>query len=99
RAQLQRDPAVTDERGETSELHVRRARADVCDVVDDAHAVSQPLGPAELQRLPDAGQAERLAGVNGDVEVLAPDVVERVEVPRRWVAGLRARDVEPHDPA
>jgi hypothetical protein len=34
----------------------------------------------ELERLPDRRQPERLAGVDRDVEVLAPDVLERVEV-------------------
>ena len=39
------------------------------DVVDDADAVAEPLGAAQLQRLPDRRQAERLAGVDRDVAV------------------------------
>ena len=51
--------------------------------------------PAELERLPDRRQPERLAGVDRDVEVLAADVVEGVEIAGRAVALLRAGDVEP----
>ena len=68
------------------------------DVVDDADPVAEALGVAVLQRLPDRRQPERLAGVQGGVEVLALDELERVEVPSRRVAGLRAGDVEPAHP-
>ena len=64
------------------------------DVVDDAHAVAEPLCVAPLQRLPDGGEPERLPGVQRGVEVLALDELEGVEVPRRRVAGLRAGHVE-----
>ena len=67
------------------------------DVVDDPDAVAKALGPADLQRLPDGRQPERLAGVDRDVEVLAADVLERVEVPRGPVAGLGPGDVEADD--
>ena len=50
------------------------------DVVDDPDAVAEPLGAAPLKRLPDRGQSEALAGVDGDVEVLALDQLEGVEV-------------------
>ena len=59
------------------------------DVVDDAHTVTEPLGAAVLHRLPDRRQPERLAGVDGGVEVLAHHVLERVEVAGR--AGSRPR--------
>jgi len=59
------------------------------DVVHDPDAVTKPLGAAPLERLPDRGQAEALAGVDGDVEVLAPDGVEGVEVAGRRVALLK----------
>ena len=64
------------------------------DVVDDPHAVPEPVGPAPLDRLPDRGQAERLAGVDGEVEVLPVQVLERVQVPGGRVAGLGPGDVE-----
>ena len=67
------------------------------DVVHDAHAVAQALGAGELERLPDRGQAERLAGVDRDVEVLAADVLEGVEVARRRIALLGPGHVEPDD--
>ena len=65
------------------------------DVVDDSHAVPESLGAAPLERLPDRRKAERLAGVDREMEVLVGDEVEGVEVPRRRVAGLRPGDVEP----
>ena len=67
------------------------------DVVDDAHAVAQALGAAPLERLPDGRQAERLAGVDGDVEVGAMDELERVEVAARREARLGPGDVEADD--
>ena len=95
RAHLERHPAVADERRQPAERH-RPVVVDR-DVVDDPDAVAQALGAAELERLPDRRQPERLAGVDRDVEVLAPDEVEGVEVPRRPVARLGAGDVEPDD--
>ena len=64
------------------------------DVVDDPHAVAEPVGAAPLERLPDRRQPERLAGVDGEVEVLPLQVLERVQVPGGRVAGLGAGDVE-----
>ncbi len=64
------------------------------DVVDDAHPVAEPVGAAPLQRLPDARQPERLAGVDGEVGVLPPEVLERVQVPGRREARLGPGDVE-----
>ncbi len=54
----------------------------------------QPVGAAPLERLPDGRQAERLAGVDGEVVVLALEVLEGVQVPGGRVTGLGARDVE-----
>ena len=78
RAQLERHPPVADERGETPEVH-RAVLADL-DVIDDPDAMAEALGAGELEGLPDRGQAERFPGMDRDVEVLAADVVERVQV-------------------
>ncbi len=75
RAHLQRDALVADVLREPAEPPAGR------DVVDDAHAVAEPVGAAPLDRLPDGRQPERLAGVDGEVEVLAAQVLERVQVP------------------
>jgi hypothetical protein len=47
-----------------------------------------------LDRLPDRRQPERLAGVDGEVEVLPLQIFERVQVAGGRVARLGARDVE-----
>jgi hypothetical protein len=93
-AHLERHAAVPHERGEATQLH--RAVVPDPDVVDDPDAVTESLGTAELERLPDRREAERFAGVDGDVEVLAADDVERVEVAGGPVPGLGPRDVEAH---
>ena len=95
-AQLQRDAPVAHERRQTAEL-LPALRAG--DVVDDPHPVAQALRPAELDGFPDARQAERLAGVDGGVEVLPLHIVERVQVAGGWVPGLGAGDVEADAPA
>ena len=96
RAHLERNPRVA---------HIGRQAAERGaavwadhDVVDDADAVAEPLGVAPLDRLPDRGQAERLPGVQGGVEVLALHEMERVEVRRGRVARLGTGDVETGDP-
>ena len=97
RAHLQRDPLVADVRREPAELG--RAVVGDGDVVDDPHAVAEPVGAAPLDRLPDRRQPEGLAGVDGEVGVLALEVLEGVEVPGGRVAGLGAGDVEADDAA
>src|SRR5213592_352856 len=94
RAHLERDASVPDEGGQPTERDLT-ARRDL-DVVDDPDAVTQPFGAAELERLPYRRQPEGLASVDGDMEVLMPDVVERLQVARRSIAGFRPRDVEAH---
>ena len=61
--------------------------------------MAEPVGAAPLDRLPDRRQAERLAGVDGEVGVLALEVLEGVEVPGGRVARLGAGDVEADHPA
>ena len=96
RGELERDPLVP---------HVRREPAEVGDavvvdgdVVDDPDPVPEPVGAAPLDRLPDRRQSEGLAGVDGEVEVLPLEVLERVEVAGRGEARLGAGDVEADDP-
>ena len=66
RAHLQRDPAVADVRGEPAQP--RLAVLVERDVVDDPHAVPEPVGAAPLDRLPDRRQPERLAGVEQEFD-------------------------------
>src|SRR5690348_4940278 len=91
RAHLQRYPLVTHVRREPAQRWPLRSDLDV---VDDAHAVAEPVGAAPLDRLPDRGQAERLTSVDGEVEVLPLQVLERVDVTGGRVTGLRTGDVE-----
>src|SRR5207342_3047343 len=93
----QRDPLVPDISGEAPELHRSVHVLANRDVIDDAYAVAEAVGAAPLDCLPDRREPERLAGVDGEVEVLPLDVLERVEVAGRRIASFRARDVEPHD--
>src|SRR5580704_3961612 len=74
-AHLQRDAPVPDVAGQAAERGA--AVAGHPDVVDDPDAVAEALGAAPLHGLPDRGQAEALAGVDGDVEVLPGDELER----------------------
>ena len=68
------------------------------DVVHDAHAVAEALGARELERLPDRREPERLAGMDRDVEVLASDQVEGVEIAGGRIALLGTGDIEADDP-
>ncbi len=96
RGELEGDPLVP---------HVRREPAEVGhavvvhgDVVDDPDPVPEPVGAAPLDRLPDRRQAEGLTGVDGEMEVLPLEVLERVEVAGRGEARLGPGDVEADDP-
>ena len=64
------------------------------DVVDDPHAVAQPVRAAESDGLVDGRQPERLAGMNGEARVVVSHVLERIQVPGRRVTGFRAGNVE-----
>ena len=68
------------------------------DVVDDPHAVPEPVGAAERDGFMDGRQPECLAGVNCEARVVASHVLECVEMPRRRVSGLRACNIEADDP-
>ncbi len=67
------------------------------DVVDDPHPVPEPIRSAPLDGFPDRRQAEGLTRVDGEVEVLATEVLERVEVTGGRVARLGPGDVEARD--
>jgi len=58
--------------------------------------VTETVGSAPLDRLPDAGEPEGLAGVDGEVGVLAAKVLERVEVAGGREPGLGPGYVETH---
>src|SRR5262245_40472814 len=89
RAELQRPPLGPD---------ISRQSADPLtpagDVVDDPYAVSEPVRPAPLQRLPDRGEPEALAGVDGEVEVLPLQILECVQMTGGRVTRLSAGDIE-----
>ena len=59
--------------------------------------MAETVGAAPLQRLPDRRQPERLAGVNGEVRILAAQIFERVQVTGGRETGFRAGDVEAGD--
>src|SRR5580693_7791535 len=92
RAHFQGDAPVPDIGGEAAQPDL--AAAADRDVVDDADAVTKPLGPAPLHGFPDRRQAEGLTSVNGDVEILPLHILERIEVPARRPARLGPGNVE-----
>src|ERR1051326_3697187 len=96
-AHLEADATIAHEGGEAAQAHVRFG-TDI-DVVDDANAVTEALGVAPLQRLPDRWQTERFAGVDREVEVRVVDELEGVEVAGRRETFLRSGDVEPDNSA
>ena len=67
-AHLQRDPPVAHVGGEQAQPGSALGRE--VDVVDDPDAVAQAVGTAALDGLPDGRQAERLAGVDGEGQLL-----------------------------
>src|SRR5438876_5097501 len=95
RTELQRDPFVADVLGERSELD-NLAFADR-HVLDEPHAVTDPMRAAVLQRLPDRRRPERFAGVDGDRKVLAAAELERLDMGLRRMSGFLAGDVETDD--
>src|SRR5437773_4795043 len=95
RAELERDALVADIRGERSQLH--DGLIDDRHVLDQADPVPDAVRAAVLERLPDRGRTERLAGVDRDREVLAPAELERLDVGFRRMAGFFTGDVEADD--
>ena len=69
------------------------------DVFDEASAVADAVRAAVLNGLPDGFFSEAFAGVNGDVEILALDIVEGVDVFFGRVAALFTGEIETDDAA
>ena len=67
------------------------------DVLDQSCGVTDAVRAAPLDRLPDAFLAERLPGMNRDVEVLSLDVVERIDMLLRREPAFLAGQVESDD--
>src|SRR5258705_12358582 len=95
RPHFERTPLVPQQRCEPAQA--KGPTGILVDVVDDPHAVAQPIGAAECDGLMDGRQPERLAGVNREAGVIASHVLERVEMPRRRVSGPGAPGVETND--
>ena len=95
RAHLERHPAVADERRQPAELGP--ALVVEPDVVDDAHAVAEALGPAELHASQIDGSPKASPAWIVMWLLASAIVPEGVEVPGRRVAGLAAGDVEADD--
>ncbi len=91
RADLQGDAPVEHVLGQFAEHPLARAAGDV---LDEPDAVPDPGRPAELHRLPDGRRAEGLAGVNGELDVVPPQVLEDGREPAGREAVLGAGDVE-----
>ena len=95
--QLQRNPSVADVGCESAQL--RLVWIGHVDVVHDANPVPESIGPAPLDGLPNRRQTERLARVDGEVRVLASQVLERIQMARGRETSFSPCDIEADDPA
>jgi hypothetical protein len=59
--------------------------------------MTDAMGTAPLNGLPDALFTERFSGMNGDIEIFSLDIVERIDVPLRWESPLLPGQIESHD--
>lgn len=91
-AKLERHPGVSDVRCQAAKRHLIIVTD--LDVINDPYTVAKPIGTAPLQRLPDGWHAEPLTGVNGEMGILAAQVLEGIKVPGGREPGLGAGDVE-----
>ena len=99
-ANLERNAFVENVLGQISHLDdLGRIVAVEPDVLDQPRGVADAVGAAPLDRLPDAFLAERLAGVNRDVEILPLNVVERIDVLFGREPALFAGQIESDDTA
>src|SRR5260370_12936909 len=69
------------------------------DVINQTSDVADAVGPAVLNGLPNRFFSKALAGVNGDIEILALNVVERVYVLLWRKPALFAGEIETHNAA
>src|SRR5699024_4085171 len=61
--------------------------------------MTETFGSAPLYRLPDRGHTERLAGVDGEMRVLATQIFESLQVQNRREAVFGTCDIESDDTA
>ena len=96
-ADFQRDPLVENVLGQVAQFHGLAIRYG--DILDQPGSVADAMSPAILDGLPDRFFSKALTGVNGDVEILALNVMESVDMLFGWIAALFSSEVEPDDSA
>lgn len=64
------------------------------DVVHDAHTMPQPVGSTKCDSFVNRRQPERFTGMDGEVRVGIPHVLEGVQMTTRRIPGLGTGDVE-----
>ena len=94
-ADFQRNSFVEDVLGEVPQFH--HLSIGDGDVFDQTRTVSDPVRSAILNGLPDRFLAEAFAGMNGDIEILALDIVKRFDVFLGRVTAFFSREIESHD--
>ena len=95
-ANLQRNSFVEDVLREVAQFDYFAVFRDG-DVFDQPRAVADAVRSAVLNGLPNRFFSKAFAGVNGDVEILALDVVKRVDVFFGRITALLAGQIEAHD--
>src|ERR1700722_1786472 len=69
------------------------------DVFDEARSVADAMRSAVLNGLPDRFFPKAFAGVNGDVEILALNIMKRVDMFFGWESAFFASEIESHNSA
>ena len=95
--QLQWNPSVADVGCESAQL--RLVWIGHVDVIHDANPVPESISPAPLDGFPNRRQTESLARVDGEVRILAPQILEGVQMARGRETGFSPGDIEADDPA
>src|SRR5580658_7087874 len=93
-ANLERDSFVEHILREVAQLH-HFAVLRNGDVIDQSRPVSDAMRAAVLDGLPDRLFAESFAGMNGDAEILALNIVKSVDMLFGRIAALFAGEIEP----
>src|ERR1700736_724480 len=65
------------------------------DVIDEPGSMSNAVSAAILDSLPDVFLSEAFAGVNGDIEILALNIVKSIHVLLGRISTFLARQIEP----